>query len=54
MNTEIWNRFAIPLWSDVASADEYYNRKPHLAHYTSIASMEKDLAIERAHQPFFT
>jgi hypothetical protein len=43
VNTEIWNRFAIPLWSDIATADEYYNRKPHLAHYTSVASMEKIL-----------
>jgi hypothetical protein len=43
MDVDIWNRFAAPLWSDVANDDEYYNRKPHLAHYTSIAKLEKVL-----------
>jgi len=43
VDNALWNRFATPLWSDVASDDEYYNRKPHLAHYTSIANVENIL-----------
>ena len=30
-----------PLWSDVAESDEFYNKKPLLAHYTSIQTLEK-------------
>lgn len=37
-----WDLFA-PMWSDIDEKDEFYNRKPLLAHYTSISSMEKIL-----------
>lgn len=39
-NQAVWNHFG-SLWNDVSAADEYWNRKPHLAHYTSIATLEK-------------
>ncbi len=29
------------LWSDIAESEEFYNRKPLLAHYTSIQTLEK-------------
>jgi hypothetical protein len=50
MNTEIWNRFTIPLWSDLDKNDEFYNRKPCLAHYTSIANIEN---IMRSNELWF-
>ncbi len=29
------------LWSDIPDSEEFYNRKPLLAHYTSIKTLEK-------------
>ncbi len=39
---ETWNHFT-SLWNDIDKKDEFYNRQPHLAHYTSIANAEKIL-----------
>lgn len=35
-----------PLWSDLKGEDEYYNRKPLVAHYTSLEVLEKILSNE--------
>lgn len=37
-----WQYFS-KLWDDLDEKDEFYNRKPHLAHYTSIAGLERIL-----------
>jgi Protein of unknown function (DUF2971) len=40
---EIWGQFSVPLFADIKEEEEYYNRKPFLAHYTSIDVLEKIL-----------
>ncbi len=35
-----------PLWDDVLEADEFYVKKPLLAHYTSISNLEKILQAD--------
>lgn len=42
-DTEIYEFFANALWSDISESDEFYNRHPLLAHYTSIQTLEKIL-----------
>ncbi len=43
MDQNSWTYFADALWADLPEAAEYYSCKPLLAHYTSIASIEKIL-----------
>lgn len=43
MGQNSWAYFADALWADLPEADEYYSCKPLLAHYTSIANVEKIL-----------
>lgn len=42
MDEELKFRF-LPLWSDIPEEDQFYSRKPLLAHYTSIEVLEKIL-----------
>lgn len=42
MQNDTWQYF-LKLWDDLDESDEFYNRKPHLAHYTSIGGLEKIL-----------
>lgn len=42
LENDTWQYFS-KLWDDLDESDEFYNRKPHLAHYTSIAGLEKIL-----------
>jgi len=42
MESATWQTFT-RLWSDIDEKDEFYNRKPLLAHYTSISNVEKIL-----------
>lgn len=42
MKTDAWQHFS-KLWDDLDQKDEFYSQKPHLAHYTSIAGLEKIL-----------
>lgn len=43
MNNGVWDRFVAALWADIDEKEEFWSRKPHLAHYTSIAAMHKIL-----------
>lgn len=54
MDSSIANQF-LPLWSDPKEEDEFYVKKPLLAHYSSIEVLEK---ISRTNElwlsnPFF-
>ncbi len=42
----IWGVLTDALYSDIKKEDEFYNKKPLLAHYTSLGALEKILANE--------
>jgi hypothetical protein len=42
MSDQVWQLFT-PLWDDIDEKEEFYNRKPLLAHYTSISNVERIL-----------
>lgn len=42
-NSELWTKFFDVLHEDILEKDEFYNQKPLLAHYTSLAVLENIL-----------
>jgi hypothetical protein len=42
-DNQVWNEFYAALHSDITEENEFYNQKPLLAHYTSLAVLEKVL-----------
>jgi hypothetical protein len=44
MGNVLWEHFTTPLWADIQEKDEFWSVQPHLAHYTSVANIERILA----------
>ena len=47
MDNGVWDRFVAVLWADIDEKEEFWSRKPHLAHYTSITAMQKSWSPTR-------
>jgi hypothetical protein len=43
---EIYESFAVPLWSDISHSEQFPARRPLLAHYTSLATLEKIMSSD--------
>src|SRR5712664_2688178 len=45
-DVEIYEYFAVPLWSDISHAEQFPAQRPLLAHYTSMATLEKIMSSD--------